>query len=113
MGLQTQAARAVCEISKLQFSGGNFPWIVWKLTLNIFSLVMLWHIFILATSFIGHIGEFDPGKEQFENYIKRLEIWMTVSKIEAPVKNNVFLCIDWAVLIWTVSEYMCTSQTDG
>ena len=40
-----------------------------------------------------------PNKEQFENYIKRLELWMTVNKVETPAKSNVLLCIDRTTLI--------------
>ena len=47
----------------------------------------------MATGFISHIGEFDPDKEQFENYINRLELWMTVNKVETPAKSNVLLAL--------------------
>ena len=48
---------------------------------------------IMAQGFIGNIGEFDSSKELFENYSKRIKLWMTVNKIEDNAKVNVFLAL--------------------
>ena len=42
---------------------------------------------------IGTISEFDPEKEDWVNYQKRLEIWMKVNKVEDDDKANVFLAL--------------------
>ena len=48
----------------------------------------------MASSFIiGQIAEYKSSEEEWENYQKRLEIWMTVNKIEDKDKVNVLLAI--------------------
>ena len=47
----------------------------------------------MAQGFIGNIGEFDSSKELFENYSKRIKLWMIVNKIEDNAKVNVFLAL--------------------
>ena len=42
---------------------------------------------------IGNFGEFDPEKEDFENYAKRLNVWFTVNKIKSDDKVSVFLAL--------------------
>ena len=42
---------------------------------------------------IGNVGEFDPEKEDFENYAKRLNVWFKVNKIKRDDKVSVFLAL--------------------
>ena len=42
---------------------------------------------------IGTIAEYNPQKEDFYMYRKRLEIWMTVNKVKNADKANVFLAL--------------------
>jgi transposase InsO family protein len=42
---------------------------------------------------IGTISEFNPQKEDFFMYKRRLDIWMTVNKVTAEDKANVFLAL--------------------
>ena len=45
----------------------------------------------MATGYIGCVDDFDPDKEEWVNYKKRLEVWMVVNKIKAEEKANVLL----------------------
>jgi len=42
---------------------------------------------------IGQIGEYEPEKEEFENYTKRLSCWMKINKIKNEDKVSVFLAL--------------------
>lgn len=43
--------------------------------------------------FIGNIGEYKEGKEDFESYLERFEQCMIVNEVEQGKKANVFLSI--------------------
>ena len=45
----------------------------------------------ITTVHVGSVSEFDPEKEEWVNYKKRLDIWMNANKIEDVDKVNVFL----------------------
>jgi len=54
--------------------------------------------------FIGNIGEYKEGKEDFESYLERFEQWMIVNEVEQGKKANVFLSIS----LWTVKKPLHT-----
>ena len=47
---------------------------------------------------IGTISEFNPQKEDFFMYKRRLDIWMTVNKVTAVDENNSFVCVNYISL---------------
>lgn len=46
-----------------------------------------------ARQIIGSLSEFDPDKEKWENYKKRLDSWMRINKIKAEEKADVLLAL--------------------
>ena len=47
----------------------------------------------MAASLIGSLGEFNPNREDWINYQKRLEVWLKANKIADTDKSDVFLAL--------------------
>jgi hypothetical protein len=45
----------------------------------------------VITAYLGSVNEFDPDREEWVNYKQRLDIWMSVNKIQDGDKAHVFL----------------------
>ena len=57
-----------------------------------------------STNFVGTVSEFNPSKEQWSNYQKRLEIWMKANKCADEDKATIFLALIRAEALEAVSN---------
>lgn len=63
-----------------------------------------------SANFIGTVSEFDPSKEQWTNYQKRLEIWMKANKCSEEDKVTIFLALIGAEAFEAVSNYVSPDE---
>ena len=63
-----------------------------------------------STNFVGTVSEFNPSKEQWSNYQKRLEIWMKANKCADEDKATIFLALIGAEALEAVSNSVSPAE---